>query len=58
MRCRLLTVVSLSRLLGVNFLSTVRRARIQAFKILDVKSDPANLVDEDSHGNPTEVVPI
>lgn len=46
------------RILGVNFLSTMRRARIHAFKILDAKSDTAAVAGEEKDQNPTEVVPI
>lgn len=43
------------RLLGINFMSSMRRARIRAFKILDIKSDSASIEEEDKDG-PTEVV--
>ena len=47
-----------SRLLGVNIFSTLRRARIQAFRILDAKSEDANIVEEEIDADPSEIVPI
>eukprot|EP00112_Aurelia_sp_Birch-Aquarium-sp1_P013993 Seg2996.3 transcript_id=Seg2996.3/GoldUCD/mRNA.D3Y31 product="E3 ubiquitin-protein ligase MARCH5" protein_id=Seg2996.3/GoldUCD/D3Y31 len=44
------------RLLGVNFLTTIRRARIQAFRILDIKSEQASLEEEESAQAPCDVV--
>eukprot|EP00795_Rhopilema_esculentum_P010464 gene10464-19174_t len=46
------------RLLGVNIFSTLRRARIQAFRILDAKSEDANIVEEEIDADPSEIVPI